>query len=82
MNKVEPVIQPPSDDVIALDEALTRLEQDDPRKAKIVTLRYFGGLTEDETAAALGLSAPTVRRECRFARALLAVQLAGDKRHE
>jgi RNA polymerase sigma factor (TIGR02999 family) len=82
LSKVEPVIQPPSDDVIALDEALTQLEQDDPRKAKIVTLRYFAGLTEDETAAALGLSTSTVRRECRFARALLAVQLADPKTDE
>jgi RNA polymerase sigma factor (TIGR02999 family) len=76
LSKAEPVIEPPADDVIALDEALAQLEKDDPRKAKIIMLRYFAGLTEDETAAALGLSAPTVRRECRFARALLSVRLA------
>jgi RNA polymerase sigma factor (TIGR02999 family) len=76
LSKVEPAIEPPSDDIVGLDEALTRLEQDDPRKAQIIMLRYFAGLTEEETAAALGLSAPTIRRECRFARALLAVQLA------
>ena len=75
LTDAEPVIEPPSDDIIALDEALTQLEEDDPRKARIVMLRYFAGLTEDETAAALSLSAPTVRRECRFARALLSVRL-------
>lgn len=75
MTHAEPVIEPPSDDVIALDDALTELEKDDPRKARIIMLRYFAGLTEDETAAALGVSAPTVRRECRFARALLSVRL-------
>ena len=78
MSKAEPAIDPPSDDIIGLDEALTQLEQDDPRKAKIIMLRYFAGLTEDETAAVLGLSSPTIRRECRFARALLSVWL-GDR---
>ena len=82
LSAVEPVIEPPSDDVIALDEALTQLEQDDPRKARIITLRYFAGLTEDETAAVLGLSAPTIRRECRFARALLAVRLGDREKDE
>ncbi len=75
LTQAEPAIRPPSDDMLALDEALRQLEEDDPRKARIVMLRYFAGLTEAETAAALGLSAPTVRRECRFARALLAVRL-------
>lgn len=82
LTNAEPAIEPPSDDVIALDEALTQLEQDDPRKAKIIMLRYFAGLTEDETAAALGLSAPTVRRECRFARALLSVRLTEQETDE
>ena len=45
-----------------------------------VDLGLWAGLTEEETAAALGLSAPTVRRECRFARALLAVWLADDSK--
>jgi len=75
MDVVEPAIEPPSDDILALDEALTRLEQDDPRKAEIVKLRYFAGLNSAETAAALDLSEVTIRRECRFIRALLSVQL-------
>ena len=65
-----------------MDEALTRLEEDDPRKAKIIMLRYIAGLTEEETAAALGVSAPTIRRECRFAKALLSVWLTDDSADE
>jgi len=75
-DRIEPAIEPPSSDILGLDEALTRLERDDPRKARIVMLRYIAGLTEAEVAAALSLSAPTVRRECRFARALLSVWLS------
>jgi len=67
VDNAELAIEPPSDDVLALDEALTHLECEDPRKAEIIKLRYFAGLTEEETAAALGVSAPTVRRDCRFA---------------
>ena len=78
LTHVEPMIEPPSPDILGLDEAITRLEKEDPRKAKIVMLRYIAGLTEKETAAALELSAPTVRRECRFARALLSVWLTDD----
>ena len=58
-------------EVLALDEALAKLEQLDPRKAEIVNLRYFAGLTGDETAAALGVSPRTVDKEWSFARAWL-----------
>jgi RNA polymerase sigma factor (TIGR02999 family) len=58
-------------DVIAIDEALSRLEATDPRKARIVTLRYFAGLSIEETAAALDLSPATVKNEWTFARAWL-----------
>jgi RNA polymerase sigma factor (TIGR02999 family) len=58
-------------DLVAVDEALTRLEQTDPRKAEIVTLRYFAGLSIEETAAALDLSAATVKNEWKFARVWL-----------
>ena len=64
LDRAEPVIEPPTDDILALDEALNRLEQDDPRKVQVVMLRYFAGLTEAETAAAMDLSPATVRREC------------------
>ena len=55
-------------DLVAVDEALTRLEQTDARKAEIVTLRYFAGLSIEETAAALDLSPATVKNEWKFAR--------------
>ena len=63
-------------DLVALDEALTRLEQTDARKAQIVSLRYFAGLTVEETAGALGLSTATVKNEWAFARAWLYRALA------
>ncbi len=58
-------------DLVAVDEALTRLEQTDPRKAQVVTLRYFAGLSVEETANALDLSPATVKNEWKFARAWL-----------
>jgi RNA polymerase sigma factor (TIGR02999 family) len=58
-------------DLVAIDEALTRLEQTDPRKARIVALRYFAGLSVEETAAALDISPATVKNEWKFARAWL-----------
>jgi len=54
----------------ALDDSLTALAQLDARQARIVELRFFGGLTVDETAEVLGVSAPTVEREWRMARRL------------
>ncbi len=71
-------IEQPSEDILALDEALSDLEQADPRKARIVMLHYFAGLTLSETAEAIGVSLPTVERDWRFTRALLHTQLGGD----
>src|SRR5215510_8166300 len=59
----------PSIDVLALDEALTRLATFDPEQARIVELRYFGGLTVEETAETVGVSPATVKREWAMARA-------------
>ena len=61
----------------ALDEALSRLEQIDPEQARIVELRYFVGLTNEETADALGLSPATVKRRWALARAWLFRELSG-----
>ncbi|MBZ5557844.1 MAG: sigma-70 family RNA polymerase sigma factor [Acidobacteriia bacterium] len=58
-------------DLMAIDEALTRLEQTDARKAQVVSLRYFAGLSIEETAAALDVSPATVKNEWKFARAWL-----------
>jgi RNA polymerase sigma factor (TIGR02999 family) len=65
-------------EILSLDEALLRLEEMDPRAAGVVKLRFFAGLSEAETAAALGLTTRTVRRDWRFARAWLERRLAGD----
>jgi len=64
-------IDPALPDVLAVDQALTRLEQIDPQKARIVLLRYFAGLTIEETAEAIELSPATVKNEWAFARAWL-----------
>ena len=67
------------DEVLALHEALERLKQRDPRKAELVTLRYFAGLTIDECAAAMEVSPRSIDNEWRFARAWLARELTkGD----
>jgi RNA polymerase sigma-70 factor (ECF subfamily) len=65
-------------DVVALDDALMSLEKLDPRKSRIVELRFFGGLTLEETAAVVGLSIPTVVKETRLARAWLYSQIAAE----
>ncbi len=61
-----------------LDESLQRLEAHDARKAKVVELLFFGGLTYQETAAALGISEATVHRELKMAKAWLYRDLAGS----
>jgi RNA polymerase sigma factor (TIGR02999 family) len=61
--------------VTELDEALTRLKAFSPRQSQLLEHRYFGGLTLEETAAALGVSLATVKRELRLARAWLAHEL-------
>jgi RNA polymerase sigma factor (TIGR02999 family) len=61
--------------LIALDEALNELQEVDPRKARVVELRYFGGLSVEETAAALGISVETVTRDWRLARGWLLTQM-------
>ncbi len=63
-------------ELLAVDEALNKLEEKDPRKAEIVMFRYFAGLTRDETAAALEVSPRTVDNEWRLARAWLYRELS------
>ena len=64
-----------SADVIGLNDALDALAERDPRKARIVELRYFGGFTADETAKSIGISVATIRRELRLAEAFLWTQM-------
>jgi RNA polymerase sigma factor (TIGR02999 family) len=64
-------------DLVLLDEALRRLAVIDPQQSRIVELRFFGGLTIEEVAEALGISDSTVKREWRVARAWLYQQISG-----
>ncbi|HNP35638.1 MAG TPA: sigma-70 family RNA polymerase sigma factor [Woeseiaceae bacterium] len=73
------VASPQSLDIIELDDALTKLAKIDERKSDILVLHFFGGLTYGETAAALGISAKTVDRNLRLAKAWLANELAFDQ---
>lgn len=65
-------------DLLALDQALGRLEGIDPRQARVVELRYFAGLTIEETAEALGISTATVKLDWSLARAWLYRELGGE----
>jgi RNA polymerase sigma factor (TIGR02999 family) len=71
------VIEPPADDLLAVDEAIQQLQAEKPHLAEIALLRYFAGLSTDETAAVLGVSTSTLARQWRFARAWL-VRRLGD----
>ena len=64
------------DDLVALDEALSRLERIDPRASRVVELRFFAGLSERETAEAMDISISTMKRDWNFAKAWLFDQLS------
>jgi RNA polymerase sigma factor (TIGR02999 family) len=82
VHEAELAIQPPEEDVLALEEALQRLEADDPRKGQIVNLRYFAGLTLEDTAEALEVSVTTVEREWRYVKTWLYTQLVERPRDD
>lgn len=67
-------------DVLALDEALASLSEFDPRKGQVVELRYFGGLSVEETADVLGISPETAKRDWKMAKTWLFAELSGEKR--
>jgi RNA polymerase sigma factor (TIGR02999 family) len=69
------VIEPPADDLLALDEAIQRLHVTDPRVAEVVQLRYYAVLSLEETATVVGTSVSTVKRDWRYARAWLGREL-------
>lgn len=75
LDGLEPTLLTPSEELLALDEALEALAAEDGRKADVVRLRFFAGLSEDEVAEALGISKRTVSREWSQARARLALLL-------
>jgi RNA polymerase sigma factor (TIGR02999 family) len=76
----EGAIPAPEDDrsVIAIDDALTSLSQTDPRKAQVVEMRFFGGMTNDEIAEVLAVSRDTVKRDWNFAKLWLAREIRGQ----
>jgi RNA polymerase sigma factor (TIGR02999 family) len=79
LDKLEVTVQEPPDELVALDEALTRLAQDHPEKAQLVKLRFFGGLTHEEAAQALRISLSTADRYWAYARAWLYRRMASEQ---
>lgn len=67
-------------EILALDEALTRLAKLDERQAKVVELRFFAGMSEEETGEVLGVSSRTIKRDWRIAKAWLFKELGGEQR--
>ena len=66
-------------DILVLDEALSSLSRIDPRKGRVVELRYFGGLSVEEAAEALGISAETAKRDWKMAKSWLLRELTANK---
>jgi RNA polymerase sigma factor (TIGR02999 family) len=75
LDRASPRAESPRDDLLALDEALTRLAELNPIRAEVVKLRYFAGLTMPEVAQTLGISVPTAERYWAFARTWLFAEL-------
>ncbi len=71
LDEADPSIEASSDDLLALDEALTKLAGMDRVKSDLIQLRYFAGLSLEQAAALLGISEPTAKRYWRYARAWL-----------
>ena len=76
LSGVEPSIETPNADLLALDEALAKLEQKDARKAKLVKLRFFAGLSNQEAAALLGIAASTADLDWAYAKTWLRIEMA------
>jgi len=77
LDDVQPAVNQEAAEVVALHEALERLEAIDERKSRVVEMRYFGGLSIEETAEALGVSVITVNRDWRLARTWLIREMRG-----
>jgi RNA polymerase sigma-70 factor, ECF subfamily len=71
LDEVQPAVHQEAAEIVALHEALEALQSVDPRKSKVVEMRYFGGLSVEETAEAMGVSVATVNRDWRLARSWL-----------
>ena len=79
LDAVDVAAETPSEDLLALDEALTKLAAEDPAKAEVVKLRYFAGLSEEEAARALGISRATAHRHWHYAKVWLFHELRGTR---
>ena len=83
LDDVEPALEEANGDrLLALDEALRQLEAEDPRKAELVKLRFFAGLTTHQAAASLGVSTSTAEKDWAYARSWLRVaidRMSGDR---
>ena len=76
LDDIEPALEEENGDrLLALDEALRQLEAEDPRKAELVKLRFFAGLTAEQAAAALGVSTSTAEKDWAYARSWLRVAI-------
>jgi RNA polymerase sigma factor (TIGR02999 family) len=82
LEAAESLMQTPSEDLPALDEALTRLAAHDPIKAEVVTLRFFAGLTMPEIARSLNISLATAERHWTYARLWLYAELTDEDHQE
>ena len=79
LDAVEPAVMPMAcEDILGLDEAIQKLEQKDPRKAELVKLRFFAGLTTAEAAKTLGVSVSTAENDWTYARCWLKLEMSGD----
>ena len=76
LDQVEPAVDGPAFDLVALDLALTQLENEHPRKAALVKLRFFAGLTHEQAAATLGIATSTADADWDYAKCWLRVQMA------
>jgi RNA polymerase sigma factor (TIGR02999 family) len=77
LNHIEPVVAGPDLDLIALDDALVKLERKDRRKADLVKLRFFAGLTVEQAARALGIAPSTADEDWAYARSWLRLEIGG-----
>jgi RNA polymerase sigma factor (TIGR02999 family) len=79
LNEDMPAVDGPRFDLLALDEALTALEAKDKRKADLVRLRFFAGLTGEQAALALGISVSTAEKDWAYAKTWLRLAISGGE---
>ena len=82
LDDIEPVLEENGDRLLTLDEALQQLEAEDPRKAELVKLRFFAGVTAEQAAAALGVSISTAEKDWAYARSWLRVAIDRMSGHQ